>query len=173
MALFTRFQKNYEKLLPHSSDQPLSRFDITSFNATAQSLLRDCRENVLKLAQSELLLRRDDYLEFVHVCTVFLDTIDGHETEKTFTFRRPGALHQARWMAKLLYSIKMCLFEQQIMQLPPGTIATRQQVTKVKDFVIFASHVYSTWWMTCNSAVDAPVNDLKLYHLLLQYEVVN
>ena len=37
---------------------------------------------------------------------------------------------------KLLYSIKICLLEAQISQLPAGTITTAQQVPKVREFVI-------------------------------------
>jgi len=36
-------------------------------------------------------------------------------------------------MAKLLYSIKICLFELHIADLPRNTITTRQQVAKVRD----------------------------------------
>jgi len=40
-------------------------------------------------------------------------------------------------------------------------------------FVNFATLVYSSWWITCNSAVDAPWNDSQLYKSLLQYKVMN
>jgi len=122
------------------------------------------------LAQSQILLQRDDYLEFIQLCVLFLN---GDTAGKTLKFKRPGALHKARWMAKLLYSIKICLFEEQIKQLPPGTITTQQQVLKVRDFVNFATLVYSHWWMTCNSAADAPCNDLQFLQTLMKYEVVN
>lgn len=157
-------------MIPHTNDESLSRFDRSPFSETAQCLLMESRTNVLKLCQSELSLRRDDYLEFVQLCTVFLD---GEVKEHLVTFRRPGALHKARWMAKLLYSIKICLFENQIQQLPTGTITTKQQVSKVRDFVIFVTHIYSSWWMTCSSVEDAPWHDLKLLHHLIMYEDVN
>ena len=99
VTLFVRFRKNYD-LLPH---KPLSRFDPTVYSDTALRLLEDCRTRVLDIARSELSLRRDDYREFVELCTVFLDN---DITGQLVTFKRPGALHKARWMAKLLYSIK-------------------------------------------------------------------
>lgn len=46
---------------------------------------------------------REDYKEFVKLSLVYLDDVDGGE----MTFQRPGALHKARWMAKLLYSLKL------------------------------------------------------------------
>ena len=71
--------------------------------------------------------------------------------ENTVTFKRPETLHKARWLAKLLYSIQICLFEQQIADLPRSAITTQQQVAKVRDFVNCVTLVYSSWWMTCSS----------------------
>jgi hypothetical protein len=171
VTLFARYRKNYE-LLPHTSeDCQLAQFDSTPLiNTAVQSLVDEWKVNVLHLAKSELLLRRDDYLEFVQLCTVFLGELPNGVH---ITFLRPGAMHKARWMAKLLYSIKICLFEEQIKMLPTGTITTQQQVTKVRNFVNFVTLIYSSWWMTCTSAVDAPWNDLQLFHNLLQYEAIN
>ena len=176
VTIFTRFRKHFELLHSVNSTQDmnnaqLTRFDETAFSATARSLIDRCRASVLELAQSELLLRRDDYLEFVQLCVVFLSA-DEVATKKV-TFKRPGALHKARWMAKLIYSIKICLFQSQIQQLPAGTITTTQQVSKVRDFANFVTLVYSKWWMSCNSAVDASWNDLQLFHDLLRYDVIH
>ena len=33
--------------------------------------------------------------------------------------------------------------------------------------------IYSSWWITCRSPVDAPYNDLSLYQNLLKYAAVN
>ena len=169
VSLFSRFRKHYD-LLPHTSDQPLSRFDSCSLSDAAKEHVIVLKTEALQKAQSEQPIRRDDYLEFIELCLVFLD---GLEEGKVITFRRPGALHKARWMAKLLYSIKICLLEQHIAKLPSGTIVTACQIAKIRDFVNFATLIYSTWWLSCNSAVDAPWNDLKLIHSLLRYEAVN
>lgn len=171
VTLFTRLRKNFNLLsVVRSVDERLSRFDSTVFSESAQSFIVECRDNVLKLACSELPTRRDDYKEFIELCMVFLD---GEVAERRVTFKRPGALHKARWMAKLIYSIKICLFEQQIKDLPRGTITTLRQESKVRDFVNFVTLVYSTWWITTNSMEDAPSNDLKLYQSLLKYEDVH
>jgi len=99
--------------------------------------------------------------------------LDGDENNSIVTFKRPGALHKARWMAKLLYSIKICLFDKYISQLSGGPITNLQQVVKVREFVNFAKLLYSEWWMTCSSAVDAPWHDLQLVHNLLKYKTVS
>lgn len=77
VTLFTRFRKHFALLHSVNSSQDmnnalLTRFDETAFSATARSLIDRCRASVLELAQSELLMRRDDYLEFVQLCVVFL-----------------------------------------------------------------------------------------------------
>lgn len=54
------------------------------------------------------------------------------------TIQRPGALHRARWMAKLLYAMKMLLLSDQIIQdLPKGAVFATNQLPKLKEFVKF------------------------------------
>lgn len=176
VTLFTRFRKNYSLLQIDACGDtrvPLSRFDCSSYSEKVQSFIGELRASVLEKTKSVISegKTRDDYLEFVNLCNLYLQNeLDGQTKP---SFRRPGALHKARWMAKLIYSIKISLFEQQIQELPIGTITTKQQVLKVREFVNFATLIYSTWWLTCNSAVDAPWNDLQLFHSLLKYEDVN
>lgn len=169
VTLFSRFRKHFD-LPPHTTDQPMSKLDPGFFTGAAKDVVTVLKGEVLQKAQTELSIRRDDYLEFIELCMMFLD---GVEEGKVITFKRPGALHKARWMAKLLYSIKICLLEQHIAILPPGTVTTKRQVAKIRDFVNFATVIYSSWWMSCNSAVDAPWHDLKLICSLLQYNAVN
>ena len=81
----------------------MSKFDSSPFSEEVKVMLAGFRARVLALSKSDLSLRRDDYKEFAELCTLFLD---GDENDSIVTFKRPGALHKARWMAKLLYSIK-------------------------------------------------------------------
>ena len=61
--------------------------------------------------------------------------------------QRPGALHKARWMAKLIiYSLKLSLLETKIFDIPMGAITTKDQIPKLRDFVCFISLVYWKWW---------------------------
>ena len=76
-------------------------------------------------------------------------------------------------MAKLLYTLKLALMEQHIALLPQGTITTQQQVLKIRAFANFITHIYATWWLTCDTAVDAGWNDLTLYHHLCAYKSVD
>ena len=171
VVLFARLRKNFQLLKTHrSATERLSRFDDNVFSENAKPFIDICREQFRQIYSSQLSFHRDDFKEFADLCLLFLD---GEVEGDKVTFKRPGALHKARWMAKLIYSIKICLFEQQIAKLPRNTITTERQVTKVRDFVNFVTLVYSSWWMTCSSVTDAPRNDLKLYKSFLQYDLLN
>ena len=67
----------------------------------------------------------------------------------------------------------ICLLESEIQKLPAGTITTEHQLPKLRDFANFATLVYSSWWLSAGSAVDAPHNDLLLYKQILNYRAVN
>ncbi|KAJ8403988.1 hypothetical protein AAFF_G00343380 [Aldrovandia affinis] len=54
-----------------------------------------------------------------------------------------------------------------------GTITTRQQVLKILAFADFITHIYATWWLTCDTAIDAAWNDLTLHHHLYAYKSVD
>ncbi len=170
VSLFTRFRKQFNPLNIAYERNSLKRLDLSNYSDTGRLLLSQFSCDVLQLCRSELELRRDDYKEFVELCTIFLDTT---VTDVQVSFKRPGALHKARWMAKLLYSIKICLLEEQIQGLPRGSITAPHQVKKIREFVIFVTTIYSTWWMTCASVADAPWNDLQLVYKLIRYDEVN
>lgn len=110
----------------------------------------------------------EDNEEFTKLCLLYLD-----EDGSSFNFCRPGTVHKARWMTKILYVVEMVLLEQQIHSLPKNTIATRSQQQKLRIFVNFVYLIYGRWWMTCISAVDAPWHDICLYQDLLKYAYVN
>ncbi|ELU18631.1 hypothetical protein CAPTEDRAFT_209186 [Capitella teleta] len=47
------------------------------------------------------------------------------------------------------------------------------QASRLKDLVVFITLVYSSWWLSCTKAVDAPYNDLKLWKRLSRYKLAN
>ena len=58
----------------------------------------------MKRATEAIDVVRDDYREFTQLALVYLDANDS-----VVTFQRPCALHKARWMAKLIYTLKIAL----------------------------------------------------------------
>lgn len=165
ILLFQRFRKNFD-MIPHSGQiSDLSIMKMGEFNVEQKAILYDLKKEAINVLKSKIDWTRDDYREFVELSLLFLNEFNGTNIK----FQRPGALHKARWMAKLLYSIKICVLEQQISILPPGTVTTSHQVSKIRNFVHFVVLIYSPWWTTCSSAVEAPQNDLMLYKNILKY----
>ena len=99
-------------------------------------MLKICADGIAELKKEK---SRDDYMEFLQLSQLYLFSQD--QTEGFF-FRRPGALHKARWMSKLLYTLKMDLLSQKICdELPRGTVFGVSQREKIHRFAQFA--VYS------------------------------
>ena len=112
---------------------------------------------------------RNDYKELVTLTKLYLthNIVD-------FTFRKPGALHRARWMAKILYGIKLILFEHKIKEeLPENAILTADQFEALRRFVRFVIYCYVPWWCTCTIPADAPLNDLELYKRLETFKSID
>ena len=132
LTLFTRLQTHWD-LLPHSSSQVVT-FQPANYTSEAQKLLAAMRGDTIACAQEVVEFVKDDYREFTELSLVFL----GHAKSEV-SLRRPSALHKARWMAKVIYSLKIAMAEKSIEQLPPGTITTRHQAAKVREYVTFVS----------------------------------
>jgi hypothetical protein len=49
----------------------------------------------------------------------------------------------------------------------------KQQVKKIYEIVMFFVLLYSKWWLTCESAVDALQNDLLFAKNILKYQVMS
>ncbi|GBP39614.1 hypothetical protein EVAR_26697_1 [Eumeta japonica] len=62
-------------------------------------------EKLLEFYWTELTneIVKDDYSELIEVSIIFL----GGDTEKKYKIRPPGAIHQAQWMARAIYSLKI------------------------------------------------------------------
>jgi len=166
VTLFTRLRSNWE-LMSHDYSHILP-FCPADHSLQAQELLAIMKEEAIAIAAAKVAFLRDDYKEFTELTLLYLSS-----EKHVVTFKRPGALHKARWMAKLIYTLKIALCETQIGELPPGTITSRHQVQKVRAFATFVAHVYMQWWLTCKKTVDSPWNDLQLYQRLLAYETVD
>lgn len=72
---------------------------------------------------------RDDYQELLQLAILCLDPT------KRFTFKRPGAVHHARWMAKAIYGLKIFLFRDQFAY--DGVT-----IDMLQRFVLFVIRIY-------------------------------
>lgn len=164
IAVFLRFRKQFDVL-----NRNVNMMDISSmiFDEQVASTIEEWKTNSLMVLQGDFIPARDDYKELIQLCCKFLGR------PVSFTLKRPGALHKARWMAKLLYAFKICLLEPAVNELSPKTIATKQQISQLRRFVTFSALIYCPWWFTCMSAIDAPHNDLQFVKSIFQYAAVD
>ena len=169
-SLFLKLRKNWENV-PHSRDEDLMRLDITDIDVQKQELVNFLRQDTLSVLNEKYEFFRDDYKEFIELSLMYLDESflpNGNEI-----FKRPGAVHKARWMAKVIYLIKISLLQGQINMLPEDTITKQQQTSKIKEMVTFIVLIYVNWWVQCSSALNAPYNDLKLIKKIAIYRSIN
>lgn len=103
---------------------------------------------------------RNDYRELLELSLVFLGF--GEE----ITFKKPGAIHHARWMSKAIFSIKMFLFRTAFKM----SKSDQDKLYAVCKFIVFR---YLTHWYTAPLAISAPNNDLKLIKSLIEFKNID
>ena len=105
---------------------------------------------------------RDDYRECIELVLLVL----GSPAEK-FSFKKPGAYHKARFMAPLIYGLKMYLFRKQVKVHLKKDI---KYLENLERFAIFASLYYAEFWFKAPLAAEAPIMALQLYKNMLEYK---
>ena len=105
-------------------------------------------------------LPRDDYKELLELSLIFLG--EGSEIK----FRKPGAYHHARWMAKAIYTIKMYLVEEQF----PIESSKKESLFDICQFIVF---VYLEAWYNATLAIKAPNLDLQLMKKMYDYKNID
>jgi len=155
VPLFKRFQTQW-----HFLDQ--GNYQDASTDETVINSLREVRGSVVSFIrdQLDLVQPRDDYRELLELTLIFL----GETPARGARFMKPGAMHQARWMSKVLYSFKM--FRNQFHLTP-------REEKGLRDICIFIVYLYVKAWITCPKATSAPANDLQFLKDLVSYEVIH
>jgi hypothetical protein len=118
------------------------------------------REDIISFCQHQLAVKqqRDDYRELLELTMIFL----GATPARGIRFMQPGALHRARWMARVIYAIKICMFHSQF-------IMTKREQASIKRFATFGVIVYVRAWFQAPQAAAAPANDLELLKKMVSY----
>ncbi|GBM89804.1 hypothetical protein AVEN_36962-1 [Araneus ventricosus] len=121
-------------------------------------------ENLFDFYRAELknVMVRDEYRELIELSIVFL----GGDAEKNLKIRPPGAMHQARWMALAIYSLKLSLFSSQLK-------INTQDKEVLLDVCLFILTIYVKPWLQFILAVKAPYKDLCFLKSLKAYENVS
>ena len=163
ISIFVRFKKNFKDL--HYDDK------MAYYYPELPELIHEEQEHLINFLRESLNknFTRGDYRELVELSLLIITK--GSEPQQ-FKMRHPGAMHKARWMGKLLYTLKIVLLSKNIADLfPNAQIGTNTQFKKLERFCVFAVSVYVEWWIVCPLAASAPVNDLILHEKLKSYRL--
>lgn len=155
VGIFKRFENQWNfidksNFLTFSSDPALS--ERISVDETIEFLLK----------QMQLFQPIDDYKELLQLTLVLIF----YEPPHNFTFKRSVGLHPARWMAKLIYSMKTWMFRNQFE-------LTEKENTALKEICVYGVRVYVKAWVTAPAASSAPRNDLELMKNIFEYQRSN
>ena len=92
---------------------------------------------------------RDDHHELIELSIIFL----GGDKEKKLKIRPHGAMHQALWMARAIYSLKISLLQSHFK-------ISMKEKQALRDVCLFITTVYVKPWLGCSLAVKTPYLDL-------------
>lgn len=159
-----------------SPDIPLFKKFRDNWNTIDSTLIETCPEFVAKEISDEEIhnllvfyrqeldksIVRDDYRELVELSVIFL----GGDNDKRYKIKPPGAMHQARWMARAIYSLKIFLLKRQFK-------LSAKEGQALRDISLFISTIYVKPWLQCGLAVKAPNQDLCFIKSLKDYEKVD
>lgn len=155
VSIFTRLRDNFSSMTSNDTSNLKSSPEIDSTHHIRQF----CKAKLEGQSFS-----RGDYRELLELVCMYVTG------EFTFPIHRPGALHKARWMAKLIYCLKLALLETKITEeLPKGTIFASGQMQKLKRFIDFCVCAYIPWWFEAYCPEKAPQKDLLLWQALKDY----
>lgn len=155
IPLFKNFRSNWKNI------------NVEKIQSHKETLLRlnDSKiDELLEYYRIELTkeIVRDDYRELIELCIIFL----GGDIDNKFKIRPPGAMHQARWMARAIYSLKISLFSSQFKM-------SNKDKTALLDVCLFIATSYVRPWLQCTLAVKAPYQDLCFLKAMKAYETVD
>lgn len=112
-------------------------------------------------------LPRCDYKELLELTKLFLGGSISRKNGYKYRLQTPGAFHHARWMAKAIYILKMCLLQHQLSNIHH---TKKKKLTKMALFIVF---VYLKPWFTAHSLTSAATTDLQLFQSLVDYKKID
>ena len=152
IPLFKRFKKFWPNIITDDFNPGINdEYVLTELDSVKNEILLFATE------QLNTDHPRDDYRELLELTVIFL----GGVPQRGIKFMKPGALHRARFMARLIYGMKMFLFRDSAFRL------LARELKGLKELCIFGVKFYITTWFSSRSGISAPKNDLLLARRLL------
>lgn len=151
VTLFKRFRNHWD-FIDKSS---YSAADDDAFPDSLAQMREDAKSFYMRVIHEKQV--REDYLELLQLSLAFIS--GGSYTPP---FRAPGAIHNARWMAKGIYCIKIMLFHEQF------RLTSREKIN-LKRVAVFVSVIYTRFWQEAPLSTRAPVNDVNFLRIIHAY----
>ena len=166
IGIFNRFKNNFNLIPLATSKKQL--FDINSVESKHKVFFSDQRLFVistLKEVQKKGAYKRDDYKELINLVLMYLGENENYEIHK------PGATHKARWLMKLLHTLKIVMLEKSLPNMIFGR--SKRMSVQIKRFVLFLVFCYVPWWFTCPIATSAARNDILFYQTMCNFQDID
>ena len=159
VLLFKRFQEQWSLIDKNDYSTSTGITEMTN-------ILEPVKADIIRFSDTQLLCRnnvvRDDYREFLELAIIFL----GGTPPRGIHIMAPEAMHQARWMAKVICSLKIWMFRSQFK-------LTKKEEKGLREVCLFSVVLYLKTWFSAPLAVSAPRNDLQLLQDLYNYRQHN
>lgn len=181
VPMFDRFQKEWK-------DIDKTKYKPGIEDLKTKECLEDVSDDLIKFCKAKLKEKfaRADYKELLQLTLIFLgsnlemdeskdesdngsEDIDDDSNVKSdgnITFREPGGTSQARWMAKILYVLKICLFRSEF-------ALSSQQSDSIRDLSIFIVRIYVKTWTLCSIPTSTPKVTLNFIKDVHAYEKID
>ncbi|KAL4089004.1 hypothetical protein QTP88_024082 [Uroleucon formosanum] len=155
IPFFKNFQKQRHKL-------DINKYNIGIEDQACGAALENVKEDILNFVKSKLETKhlRGDYREFLELIFIFI----GGNLENKIKMHPPGAMHQARWMARAIYCLKIFLFRSQY-------IISGLTKKAIGEICVFIIKFYVKAWFTCPLPNKSPNQDLQFIKDMKLYEV--
>ncbi|GBM34689.1 hypothetical protein AVEN_191844-1 [Araneus ventricosus] len=155
IPLFKRFKKVWYVIVRNNFQILEVTPELVSFKESALSSLSNLLNETVKVP-------RDDYQELIELTNTVL-----RKPPEKIHWQAPGPVHHTRWMAKLIYGIKIYLFcnQKDVVNL------TKREEAQLEKFVKFGTLIYTKTWIATPLASETPFIDLKLWKDLKEYEL--
>lgn len=155
IPLFKRFKACWDAITRQNFSGLQVTPEVSSFSDTTIAFLS---------TQCQQEQARDDYMELIELTLIVLGL-----APSTIHWRAPGPVHRARWMAKLIYAMKMYVFRSQ-----QGAFRlTKKEEAQIERFVKFGALIYTRAWIAAPLATEAPAGDLQLWVDLGNYQSID
>lgn len=157
VLLFTRFREQWSSIDTTKIDSSARFIESGQIPTLIQNTISFVKTMLINDSQP-----RSDYRELLDLTMIYC----GETPPRGIKFKVPGAFHHARWMAKLIYCLKIYIFKNQF------KLSKKEEEGLIK-FNTFSCLVYMESWFSCPISTDATINDLNLIENLYKFKEIN